>query len=266
MRRTSARSSARWCWPNPSVIAAARLPKRYMPIYLPNGAPEIWRPLSSGSGAAWQLSSVLEPLAPLKAKTIILTNMENHSAFNPTPGDSSVEPSHGRQPGAWLTCVDPGDVREQLGVDEANNISVDQVMATHAIFKDKTALPSLQVGLSTVNSFCDNQPCSNSRSISWSAPTQPMYKTVDPLEVFNRIVGVAQPTDPNAMPDVEAQKRLVRQQSVIDAVLENANRTRARLGVNDQRRMDEFLETVYATERRVMGVSAGMGGHACMPF
>ncbi|HVJ16876.1 MAG TPA: DUF1552 domain-containing protein [Polyangiaceae bacterium] len=252
--------------PRAARAQATGLPKRYMPIYLPNGAPEIWRPTTSGSGAAWQLSSVLEPLTPLKAKTIILTNMENHSAFNPEVGNSSVEPSHGRQPGAWLTCVDPGDVRAELGVDEANNISLDQVMASHAVFKDKTALPSLQVGLSTINSNCDNQPCSNSRSISWSAPTQPMYKTVDPLEVFNRIVGVAQPSDPNAPADPEVQKRLVRQQSVIDAVLENANRTRARLGVNDQRRMDEFLETVYATEKRVTGVSSGMGGLACTPF
>jgi hypothetical protein len=50
---------------------------------------------------------------------------------------------------------------------------------------------------------------------------------------------------------------------VLDAVLENAERTRARLGASDQHRMDEFLESVRAVERRVTDVSAGMGGVAC---
>ncbi|HVJ19965.1 MAG TPA: DUF1552 domain-containing protein [Polyangiaceae bacterium] len=248
--------------PRAARAQAATLPKRFMPIFLPNGASEMWRPGTTGTGAAWTLSSVLEPLTALKAKLSILTNMENGSSFNAS-GSSSVEPSHGRQPGAWLTCVDPGQVREELGVEEANAISLDQVMANHAIFKDLTPVPSLQVGLSTVFSFCDGQPCSNSRSISWSAPTQPMYKLVDPLEVFNKIAGVAMPTDPNAPPDVELQKRLARNQTVVDAVLENANRTRARLGSSDQKRMDEFLASVHATEKRVTEVSVGMGGIAC---
>jgi hypothetical protein len=50
---------------------------------------------------------------------------------------------------------------------------------------------------------------------------------------------------------------------VLDAVLENARRTRERLGKSDQRRMDEFLDSVRAVEQRVTGVSAGMGGLAC---
>lgn len=257
-------------WMESLVPRAARAqagvsPKRFVPVYLPNGSAEFWRPAAAGSGAAWQLSPILEPFGTLKAKMIVLTNMENGSAFN-QDGSSSVEPSHGRQPGAWLTCVDPGVIRDELGVEEANAVSLDQVMAEHAVFKDKTAIPSLQVGLSTVLSFCDEQPCSNSRSVSWSGPTQPMYKSVDPLEVFNKIVGVAQPTDPNAPMDPELQNRLARNKSVVDAVLENAHRTRARLGASDQKRMDEFLETVYATEKRVTGVSQGMGGLACMPI
>jgi len=90
-----------------------------------------------------------------------------------------------------------------------------------------------------------------------------MYKLVDPLEVFHQIVGVAKQPDPSGATAMEAQKRLARNKSVLDAVLENAQRTRARLGVSDRRRMDEFLDSVRAVERRVVGVSAGMGGIAC---
>jgi hypothetical protein len=244
---------------------ASTAPKRYMPIYLPNGASENWKPTAMGVGGAWQLSPVLDVFGPLKAKMNILSNFENGSAFN-ADGSQAVEPSHGKQPGAWLTCVDPGAIRQMLGVGEANAISIDQLMAQHAKFKDQTALASLQVGLSTVLSYCDGQPCSNSRSVSWSSPTTPMYKQVDPLEIFNKIVGVIKPADPGMMPtgpDPETLKRVARNKSVIDAVLENAARTQSQLGASDKIRMDEFLTSVREIEKRVTGVSAGMGGIAC---
>ena len=248
--------------PKAARAQAATYPVRYMPIYLPNGAPDLWRPPGQGAGASWQLGPILEPFAELKAKMLAFTNFENGSAFN-ADGSSSVEPSHGRQPGAWLTCVDPGQVRQELGVDEANGISIDQIMAQSAVFKDKTALPSLQVGLSTVLSYCDGQPCSNSRSVSWSAPTTPMYKKVDPLEVFNQITGVVSGSDPSTPTDPNAELRARRTKTVVDAVLENANRTRATLGRSDQLRMDEFLSSVQAVEKRVTVVSQGMVAAGC---
>lgn len=244
-------------------------PKRYMPIFLPNGAihgdMDVWTPKAVGVGAAWKLSPILDLFTPeVKAKMNIISGFENGSAFN-ADGSSSVEPSHGRQPGAFLTCVDPGTIRKQLNVGEANAISLDQIMATHAAFKGKTALPSLQLGLSTVLSYCDGQPCSNSRSISWSGQTTPMYKQVDPLEVFNKITGVIKPSGnmPGSTMDAEAVKRAARNKSVLDAVLENATRTRTKLGKSDQIRMDEFLNSVREIEMRSTGVSMGMGGVAC---
>jgi hypothetical protein len=255
--------------PNKSAQAAGTAPKRYMPIFLPNGAihdsKNLWTPTQVGVGTAWTLSPILDPLTALKAKVNVLSKFENGSSFN-ADGGSSVEPSHGRQPGAWLTCVDPGAIRKEMNVGEANEISLDQIMATHAAFKGKTALPSLQLGLSTVESYCDGQPCSNSRSISWSGKTTPMYKMVDPLAVFNKITGVIQPSDGNGptMPDAEQQARAARNKSILDAVLENATRTQAKLGAADKIRMDEFLTSVREIEERVTKVSTGMGGVACM--
>jgi Protein of unknown function (DUF1552) len=241
---------------------AADLPRRFLPIFLPNGASELWRPAQAGRGDAWKLTSVLEPFgAALKGKLSIVTNLENQSVFN-TDG-ASIEPSHSRLAGAWLSCVDATKVRAQLASPEANGITVDQVLAQHATFKHQTTLASLQVGLSTPLGSCDGEPCSSTRSISWASSTQPMYKLVDPLEIFERMVGVVQPLDPTEPAALEARKRVQREQSVLDAVQENAERTRARLGTSDQRRMDEFLESVRAVERRVTGVSAGMGGLAC---
>ena len=249
--------------PRQSPAQARELPRRFLPIYLPNGAHEFWRPATSGRGDAWRLSSILEPFgAALKAKLNVVTNLENGSVFR-ADGSAHVEPSHGRLGGAWLTCVDAAAVRAQRGLDEANGISVDQVLAQHDSFRGKTALDSLQVGLSTPFSDCDGEPCSSSRNVSWASATQPMYKLVDPLEVFNRIVGGVRQPDPTGPAAIEAQKRVALKKSVLDAVRENAQRTRARLGVSDQRRMDEFLESVRGVEKRVVGVSAGMGGAGC---
>jgi Protein of unknown function (DUF1552) len=239
---------------------AGTVRRRYMPIYLPNGAPELWKPTSQGVGAAWQLSSVLQPFGALKAKMIVLTNLENGTAFNAN-GGSSVEPSHGRQPGAWLTCIDPGIVRTRLGVSEANNISVDQTMAKDAKVAANTPIKSMQVGLSTWYSYCDGQPCSNSRTVSWNDAGKPMYKSVDPLEVFNKLVSVT--TTGGTMPDVEAQKRAALNKSVLDAVLENATRMQTRLGAADRAKLDEFLTSVRTVEKQATAVSTGMGGLAC---
>jgi hypothetical protein len=252
--------------PRSAGAAGVVSPTRYMPIYLPNGAPDFWVP--PGTTSDWTLGSVLDPFTALKAKVSVIQNLENGSAFN-KDGDNGVEPSHGRQSGAWLTCVDAYAVRTRLGTtQEANGVSVDQLMALHPVFAGKTLLPSMQVGLSTVHSSCDTPcpgggacQCSNSRSVSWHTETQPLYKKVDPLTVFNMIAGVAMPgsgTDP-----VAAAKAIALKKSILDGALDSATATRARLSVADQQRMDEFLTAVRDTEMQATQVSMGMGGVAC---
>jgi hypothetical protein len=249
-------------WPKAVRAQAAGPIRRFLPVFLPNGASEHWWPAAAGSGSAWQLSPVLEPFgASLKPKLNIVTGLENGSVFN-ADGSPNIDPSHARLAGAWLTCMNAAAERLRLDRDEANGVSVDQIVAQHEAFAEKTALGSLQLGLSTPLADCENEPCSSSRSVSWATSTQPMYKLVNPLYVFNQLVR-AQPMTADGAAALEAQKRFARNKSVIDAVLENARRTRTRLGASDQHRMDEFLDSVRGVERRVTGVSASMGGLEC---
>lgn len=244
-----------------TAVAQAMVRKRYMPIYIPNGTADYWTPQGMGQGDAWTLSGILEPLKAFKAKMTVLTNMENGTAFN-ADGGSSVEPSHGRQPGAWLTCIDPEVVRNKLGLTEANQPSIDQLIGK--AIKGQAPIDTLQLGLSTTNSFCDGQPCSNSRTISWGENNLPMYKKVDPLEVFNKLASVAKPsdgTDPSMDPEV--QKRIALNKSVLDAVIENTNATKGKLGKLDQMRLDHFLTSVREVEVKATMASQGMGGLAC---
>ncbi|HVJ19117.1 MAG TPA: DUF1552 domain-containing protein [Polyangiaceae bacterium] len=252
--------------PKAARAQATAYPKRFIPIFFPNGSAEWFRPTGVGAGANWQLSPILQPFEALKSKMNVLTYMQNWSAFN--ANNASVEPSHGRQPGAFLTCVDGSKVSDDTGVDESNGISVDQVIASHANYSGLTPLASLQVGASTWESYCDGKPCSYSRSISWKSPTQPMYKQVDPLEIFNTIVGAAPAPGGGGggTPDPEAEKRAALNKSVLDAVLESATRTRGKLGSADVVKMDEFMESVRAVEQRATMVSTGISTLECSPI
>ncbi len=232
--------------------AQAVTPVRFLPIFFPNGAAaDFWAPSGVGQGNAWGLSPILEPLAPLKTKMIALSNVENYTAMQ---ADQGVEPSHARCSGAYLTCADSDLLRQELRVDVANGISFDQVLAQ--TLPRESTFASLQVGLSTVESFCDGRHCSLSQSISWKSQTEPLYKEVNPQVVFDQLAGsltgAGVPTDEAT---AEAARRRALDQSVLDAVQENAAHNRARLGTADRRRLDNFLESVREVELQVQ--SAG---------
>ena len=240
--------------------AAVETRKRFMPIFLPNGASDIWAPTTPGVGNAWKLSSVLAPLEALKTKMTVVSNLENGTSYNATRS-ASVEPSHGRQPAAWLSCNDPqifGNAEQSI----VNSTSVDQLVAK--FLAGKTPIESMQVGLSTTAAFCDGRPCSNSRSVSWSDKNKPMYKAVDPLEVFNQLVNVAKPGDGGGMVDDTAlKKRIALDQSVLDSVIANTEATKLRLGKQDQDRLDDFLDSVREVEKKATTESSNLGGLAC---
>src|SRR5882724_11303425 len=77
--------------PRTAGAAAGTAPIRYMPIYLPNGAPDFWAP--TGTLTSWNLGEILTSLTPLKSKVSIIAGLENGSAYN-KDGSSGVEPSH----------------------------------------------------------------------------------------------------------------------------------------------------------------------------
>ena len=112
---------------------------------------------------------------PVKPYLSVLTNVANYATFG-----GHVEPSHSNCGAATWTCV------QANGDDKANSgISVDQVIANK--IGAATALPSLQVGLSTLDSYTDGLPAQHSRSMSWKSATEPLYKTVNPQAVFDRL-------------------------------------------------------------------------------
>ena len=220
--------------------AAAK--KRYVALYFPNGTADFWHP--SGSGDTWTLSPILEPLQPVKQYVSVLGNVSNYAPFG-----GHVEPSHSNLGASTWTCTKPN------GAGNANNgISIDQVIANQ--IGTGNLLPSLQVGLSTLDSYTDGLPGQHSRSISWKSASEPLYKTVNPQAVFDQLVAGAPATN-----DADAARRRALKKSVLDYVLESTAALQKKLSASDRAKLDQFLTSTRSLETRVadsaMQVSAG---------
>lgn len=239
--------------------AQSAAPKRFLAVYFPNGvAADYWPCQGSGSGDAWSLSPLLQPFSALKAKMNVYTNLENYTAMQPDP---FVEPSHARCTGAFLTCVDSDAVRQAMNVEVANGVSLDQVIA-QVVGAQTPALPSLQVGLSTLNSSTDGRHESLSRSISWRSTTEPLYKEVSPQKVFDRLVAAGAGQDLGAEARRAADRRRALRLSTLDFVKDQIGQIQQKLSVLDRRRFDEYLTSTRELEQRI-AATAGAMDRAC---
>jgi hypothetical protein len=216
--------------------------KTFVAFSFPEGTAEYWKP-APGTGPAWTLSPILEPLAPLKKKVTVLGNVGNYGPFG-----GHVEPSTSNLTGAYLTCVKPERTQTPPGVTVGT--SVDQLVAR--ALGAHTSLASLQVGLSTLDSYTDGLPPACARSISWASPTEPLFKLVSPQAVFDKLVAAGRfPAAANGGLDLFAAARRAERKSVLDFVRGHAASVRARLGRTDQARLDGYLSSVRDLETRV---------------
>ena len=221
---------------------------RFVPIYFPMGTAPFWTPPGTGAGDSWQLSPILQPLLTVKSQVTVLGHVDN-TAY----GASTFEPSdntYPRETGSFLTCA------PAQGTPPQNGVSVDQAIAS-AIVGPAPPLRSLQLGLSTLDSYAADLPAAFSRSISWSSPTTPLYKQVDPQSVFNLLVS----SSPNGLavpaPAVLERKRAAT--SVLDFVLGDAASIQLRLGRTDRARVDQFMTSVRDLEQRVQAIPPPAG-------
>jgi Protein of unknown function (DUF1552) len=192
----------------------------------------------------------------VKSKISVLGGVTNYA-----PWGGHIEPSHGNVCAGTWTCV-----RANGPMNANSGTSVDQVIAK--TIGGATSVASLQVGLSTLDSYTDGTPGQHSRSISWSDPATPLYKIISPQAVFDRLVGpnAAAPTaagNTSAAPDPAAERRRLLRESALDYITESTTSLLARVSHSDEVRLDQFLTSVRDLELRVaapaMQVGAGAG-------
>ena len=132
-----------------------------------------------------------------------------------------------------------------------NGISLDQILAKE--IGTKTKFPSMQVGSrasSTTGACEDTYACAYNNNISWSGPTTPLPKQVNPRDVFNRLFGDGAPAPMPGMP-APIDNRALYGKSILDVVAQRADALRMRAGKADKSKLDEYFTAVREVEARL---------------
>ncbi|MEX0978359.1 MAG: DUF1552 domain-containing protein [Pirellulales bacterium] len=218
------------------------VPTRMAFIYVPNGMHmDDWTP--QVLGADFELPYIMEPLAPVKDRLLVLSGLaQDHGRpHGDGPGD------HARALSSFLTGA---QARKTHGADIKVGVSVDQVAARK--IGQRTKFPSLELGCDhgAQAGNCDSgYSCSYSTNVSWRTDTTPQAKEVDPRLAFERLFS-------NGVDGELRSKREKYRKSVLDFVREDARDLQARLGAKDQRKLDEYLNSVRELERRIGGAAS----------
>ena len=215
--------------------AAAR-PVRMAVLYMANGVnQDAWKPKGEGSG--FELSPTLSPLANVKDQLLVLSELWNQA--------SNTGDGHYVKTGGFLTSTTI--TRTTGDALNSNGISMDQLAARKVGIL--TPLPSLELGLEPPATGVDANVGYTQlygAHIAWSQPTTPLAKEINPRQAFDRLFRPAPKTSREA-----ADRAATRDRSVLDLVSADAKRLQARLGSNDKAKLEEYLDSVRAVERRI---------------
>ena len=221
--------------------------RRYMSVYWPLGTADGYLWGATGAGASMTLAPILQPLQPNISKIMPLGCVGDYS-----PWGAHVEPAHSNNCAtAWT------GVKANGPMNANSSISIDQAIANQIVAanggKSPTRLASLQVGLSTLDSYTDGLPAAHSRSISWKDAATPLFKIISPQSVFDALVagGLPQVGNASTAQDPVAMRRAALQQSALDYIAESTTSLQRRLSKSDVGRLDQFLTSVRDLEKRV---------------
>jgi hypothetical protein len=210
-----------------SAVPSAR-PVRMAVLYMPNGVNVgAWTP--RGAGECFELSPTLSPLNPVKSDLLAFSELMNASAVG---GDGHYVKTGGFLTGTTITKTTGKDIR-------SGAVSMDQLAAQR--IGRLTPLPSLELGIDPVTSGIDTNVGYTrlyGSHISWATPTMPAAKEINPQLAFDRMF--------RSNPRAEGDNR-----SVLDLVMEDASSLRSKVGGADGAKLDEYLESVRAVEKRI---------------
>lgn len=221
------------------ATTATGAPLRSAFLFFPNGAiPRSWWP--EHTGADYELSPTLAPLAEMRDKFQIMKGLDNVSA---EPGPDGAG-DHARGNGTFLTGV---RINKSATVLRAG-VSIDQVIANQ--IGHLTRFPSLELASDPRRQAtgCDSgYSCAYQYNISWKSEATPMATEHNPRAVFERLFGVGAPGERVQ----NLQRRRQEQRSILDYVMEDARAMRRRIGTEDHRKLDEYLSGVRSLEQQI---------------
>ncbi len=180
-----------------------------------------------------------ESLAPREATT---------SPCSPTWSCSNAYPgTHATSNAAFLSAA---RAKWTESTDYYLGTTADQIAAQQ--IGQETQLPSLELSMDLMQMVgqCDNgYACVYQNNLSWSSPTTPLPSEAHPRIVFERLFGEGGSAE-------ERRAALRKRASLVDWVREDIARLQREVGVEDRRRVDQYLTTVREVERRIQKAEA----------
>lgn len=181
----------------------------------------------------------LESLRPVLDQCLLMKGVSGVpiAPFNGAP--------HALELSTWLTATLPAaENRHEINIA----ISADQIAANH--MGAFTALPSLELA-TMPQTWKENQEGLNEgyySHCSFRSPTQALPAEVNPRNVLHRLFN-KQEQGGGAGSTLGALDR-----SLLDIVLGGARDLRRTLPTSDQRKLDEYLDSVRSVERRIAAI------------
>ncbi|HVR60606.1 MAG TPA: DUF1552 domain-containing protein, partial [Polyangia bacterium] len=211
-----------------AYAAGGALPVRFGVWFFGNGIiPNRWVPANVGAGNAWSLSEQLAPLQDVKPWLNVVTGLTIKIPNNAP---------HSSMPSAAISGA-------QVGGGGMQSPSIDQLVKVAVDTPTLLFHQGIHIGIST-----HNGATALDRGISYSAANQPNPPNYSPTTLFKSLVQFANPGAMPKPPDPE----LLNRKLVVDAVLADANALRARLGKDDQVRLDRHLTGLGQLQQQIV--------------
>src|SRR5436305_10513150 len=175
---------------------------------------EHWLP--KAYGAAFELSPILEPLAPFRNQMLVLSGLRANWNY-----------IHAGASGSFLTGTTRGGRNE---VEIIADVSMDQLLARQ--FARQTQLASLELAMdapANAGACTGNLSCVYTHTLSWRSPTQPLPMEYNPRAVFERLFGDSGSTERAAR-----EARMRQHKSILDSVNDKLAALKKELGPPDQ--------------------------------
>jgi len=192
--------------------------KRFVFWFNGNGIPErYWIP--SRTGADYDITSCLTPLARLRDDVLVLSGLDNAAV------GGSVGDGHAGSMSALMTCT-------RYTGRGPGGPSLDQILARR--MDANSRFRSLQIGASQESFGGAIQ-----KNMSWAGPDRSLPPEEIPHRLFDRLFGA------------NDEGWIRRKRSILDAVLQDANQLRNTLPKEDELRLDEHLSSIRDLERAI---------------
>ena len=225
-----------------------------------------WTPATAGSGAAWQLPIALQDFAEVKDAMTLVTGLDMLDAQFKGHGWGVAYVLAG---GDGNVCTVMSELGTKLGSHQFETSQATQYMPTvdqtiaDAIHTNEP-LRSLETGMFPFTGVINMGTVGG--NLAHRGPNEFLPPKREPRDIFDALLGATPAgeggADSTGVPsDIAFRTR----RSVLDAVLEEANSLKMRLGASDAKRVDAHMDGIRALEQRITtaGGSAGTGTTAC---